>query len=319
MAAAGSSLPRLLLITAALCAPFAAASDAIVDNLSYNPIGRPTSEAVAAWEVFGDASVHPDFLRLTADEQHKRGVVVVREPANHLDGEWSIDVTVRITGNGVSLAGDGLALWYTQAPQAVGDLMGASARFMGVGIFVDTYVNSPDTSHPHPYVSIVVNDGTEVAAHDMAGFHTSMHAPAGCSVDVRQIGQYTPKYTTFRMLYAARTITLWHTSGVGPDAYTFKNEGEWTRCTSVNNIDLPHGYHFGASATTGEVSDNHDIFRFLVRQGGSLTWGHGAPPAAVKAPEFVPAPPVAQQGQQNAGGVPPTPERELARPIWLIW
>lgn len=37
------------------------------------------------------------------------------------------------------------------------------------------------------------------------------------------------------------------------------NKGEWKECFTVKGVRLPTGYHFGASAATGDLSDNHDI------------------------------------------------------------
>lgn len=37
------------------------------------------------------------------------------------------------------------------------------------------------------------------------------------------------------------------------------NLGVWKLCFSVPGITLPTGYFFGASAATGDLSDNHDI------------------------------------------------------------
>lgn len=33
----------------------------------------------------------------------------------------------------------------------------------------------------------------------------------------------------------------------------------WKECFKVENVLLPTGYYFGASATTGDLSDIHDI------------------------------------------------------------
>uniref|UniRef100_A0A1B0BP19 L-type lectin-like domain-containing protein n=1 Tax=Glossina palpalis gambiensis TaxID=67801 RepID=A0A1B0BP19_9MUSC len=40
------------------------------------------------------------------------------------------------------------------------------------------------------------------------------------------------------------------------------NRGEWKNCFVVNNVELSTGYFFGQSATTDDLSDNHDIFSF---------------------------------------------------------
>lgn len=37
------------------------------------------------------------------------------------------------------------------------------------------------------------------------------------------------------------------------------NKAAWKECFSVKGIKLPTGYYFGISATTGDLSDNHDI------------------------------------------------------------
>lgn len=41
-----------------------------------------------------------------------------------------------------------------------------------------------------------------------------------------------------------------------------ENEHEWKDCFKLENVKLPTGYYFGASATTGDLSDNHDIIAF---------------------------------------------------------
>ena len=237
------------------------------DAVSFLPIGKSREDVLASWDVFGDAEVHGDMVRVTPDQQHKRGVFVGRHAAHELADEWSVDATLRLHGNGVSLAGDGLALWYTQRPQRLGSLLGGEPTFVGLGIFVDTYINSPDTKHQHPYLSAVINDGTEIAAHDMAGFHTSLHAPAGCYFDVRQIGQHVHKFSTVRLSYAHRTLTIWTTIARSSDGHMFKPQNEWTHCATVSEIDLPRGYYFGASAATGEVTDTHDVAQVIVRNG----------------------------------------------------
>lgn len=33
----------------------------------------------------------------------------------------------------------------------------------------------------------------------------------------------------------------------------------WKECLSVKGVLLPTGYYFGVSATTGDLSDNHDL------------------------------------------------------------
>lgn len=37
------------------------------------------------------------------------------------------------------------------------------------------------------------------------------------------------------------------------------NKAAWKECFRVERVRLPTGYYFGISATTGDLSDNHDI------------------------------------------------------------
>lgn len=40
--------------------------------------------------------------------------------------------------------------------------------------------------------------------------------------------------------------------------------GEWEDCFDVDNLVLPAGYFFGASASTGDLADNHDILSIKI-------------------------------------------------------
>ena len=63
---------------------------------------------------------------------------------------------------------------------------------------------------------------------------------------------------------AARRLTARHVSAAGPMEYAAKGEHEWTACFEVNGVDLPPGYFVGLSASTGDLSDNHDLLSLLV-------------------------------------------------------
>lgn len=39
-----------------------------------------------------------------------------------------------------------------------------------------------------------------------------------------------------------------------------ENKQTWKECLKVEGVELPTGYFFGASATTGDLSDNHLIY-----------------------------------------------------------
>lgn len=37
------------------------------------------------------------------------------------------------------------------------------------------------------------------------------------------------------------------------------NKAAWAECFQVKGVKLPTGYYFGVSATTGDLSDKHDV------------------------------------------------------------
>lgn len=38
-----------------------------------------------------------------------------------------------------------------------------------------------------------------------------------------------------------------------------ENKAAWKECFRVEGVKLPTGYHIGVTATTGDLSDNHDV------------------------------------------------------------
>jgi len=46
--------------------------------------------------------------------------------------------------------------------------------------------------------------------------------------------------------------------------YTSVPHGEWEECFVVRRVKLGRGYHFGLSAATGDLADNHDIYALRV-------------------------------------------------------
>lgn len=203
--------PRALLAAALLAGRAAGGGSGLYEDVSYDPARMASpSEAMARWEAGGDAQPQGDCLRLTPDEPHKRGTVSARHAALDLGSAWTADVTLRIHGHAVSLSGDGLGVWYTSQPVRPGPLMGGPERYTGLGLFLDTYVNSPDAeAHVHPYLAAAVNDGSELAAHDSVGLHTSLHAPAGCSIGkARQPNPHESRAVTLRVSYSERTLRV---------------------------------------------------------------------------------------------------------------
>lgn len=45
-----------------------------------------------------------------------------------------------------------------------------------------------------------------------------------------------------------------------------EDKNEWKNCIDIAGVQLPTGYFFGASAGTGDLSDNHDIISMKLFQ-----------------------------------------------------
>lgn len=91
-----------------------------------------------------------------------------------------------------------------------------------------------------------MNNGTWSYDHDRDGTHTQL---AGCEVRFRNVD-----YETY--------ISIRYENDVLSVSTDLENRNEWKNCFVVNNVELPTGYYFGLSATTGDLSDNHDIHSF---------------------------------------------------------
>jgi Legume-like lectin family len=66
------------------------------------------------WEIGGDAAFVGHALRLTPDRQSRAGFLFAKKPLATIGHEWVLDMEFRIYGQGVSLFGDGMALWMTK-------------------------------------------------------------------------------------------------------------------------------------------------------------------------------------------------------------
>lgn len=89
----------------------------------------------------------------------------------------------------------------------------------------------------------MVNNGSLTYDHDRDGTHTQL---AGCEARFRNV-EFD---TLVKIRYENDVLS----------AFTdLENKNEWKECFSADGVELPTGYYFGASATTGDLSDNHLI------------------------------------------------------------
>lgn len=90
------------------------------------------------WRSAGHAVVNNNFARLTPDRQSKKGALWSRKALGV--PEFSGILKFRISGQGKTFFGDGLALWIVQQSfYEVGELHGFKENFQGIGIIFDTF------------------------------------------------------------------------------------------------------------------------------------------------------------------------------------
>ncbi|XP_061888242.1 lectin, mannose-binding 2-like a isoform X1 [Entelurus aequoreus] len=213
------------------------------------------------WELMGDAMITTEQVRLTPDMQSRQGAVWSRLPC-HLN-DWEMQVHFKIHGKGKkNLNGDGLAIWYTKERMQKGPVFGNKDNFTGLGVFVDTYPNeekqleaqkkryTPRTQRIFPFVLAMVGNGTISYDHERDGRPTEL---GGCNAMVRNL-----KHDAFLFIrYVRRRLTV---------MIDIDGQHEWRDCLDIPGVRLPKGFYFGASAITGDLSDNHDIVSLKLYQ-----------------------------------------------------
>ncbi|XP_069028234.1 lectin, mannose-binding 2-like a [Embiotoca jacksoni] len=213
------------------------------------------------WELMGDAMVTTEQVRLTPDMQSRQGAVWSRIPCHLKD--WEMQVHFKIHGQGKkNLNGDGMAIWYTKERMQKGPVFGNMDNFTGLGIFVDTYPNeekhmeaqkkryAPRTQRIFPFVLAMVGNGSIGYDHERDGRSTEL---GGCNAMVRNL-----QHDTFLFIrYVRRRLTV---------MIDIDGQHEWRDCLDLPGVRLPQGFYFGASAVTGDLSDNHDVISLKLYQ-----------------------------------------------------
>ncbi|XP_073509788.1 VIP36-like protein isoform X3 [Phyllobates terribilis] len=213
----------------------------------YQGVGSSSS---SLWDIMGSVLVTPQYVRLTPDSQSKQGAVWNRMPCYLRD--WELQVYFKVHGQGKkNLNGDGFAVWFTKDRMQEGSVFGSKDKFVGLGVFVDTYPNE-EKQHERifPYVSAMVSNGSLSYDHSRDGRPTEL---GGCTAMVRNLN-----HDTFLVMrYVKRRLTI---------MIDIDGKQEWRDCLDVPGVRLPRGYYFGASAATGDLTDNHDIISMKVYQ-----------------------------------------------------
>ena len=216
-------------------------------------------QTIPNWEFFGSTIVTSNYIRLTQDAQSRQGGIWNIVP--YKSKYWEIEVTFRAHGLGSELYGDGLALWYVKEPPRGGPIFGNRDYFTGLTVVFDTYANQNGVhSHGHPYISVMVNNGSQHYDHESDGVHSEL---AGCECKFRGLE------------HGARALVQYLNDELIIKTDT-ENSGIWRDCVHSKGVYLPSHYYFGITAATGDLSDNHDILSIKMRQLSSTIYDHQA-------------------------------------------
>uniref|UniRef100_A0A7S3PPA0 L-type lectin-like domain-containing protein n=1 Tax=Aplanochytrium stocchinoi TaxID=215587 RepID=A0A7S3PPA0_9STRA len=215
------------------------------------------------WKAGGSTTIKENFVRLTPDRQSKQGWIFNDDPIEF--EEFSLMLRFRISGQGKSLYGDGMGFWVQQKPEdrfEGGPLLGSTDKFYGFGILFDTFRNV-ESGHIHKDISLVQSDGKVI----------DLSSPRkGCSAKYR----YWEGTDSFSAdMHSRAKITL--RNNIISVMVDKKANGHWDKCFTANLETDSGAYpplnagwiegkhvHFGMSASTGALADNHDVLELLV-------------------------------------------------------
>eukprot|EP00090_Calanus_glacialis_P044652 TRINITY_DN7993_c0_g1_i4.p1 TRINITY_DN7993_c0_g1~~TRINITY_DN7993_c0_g1_i4.p1 ORF type:complete len:329 (-),score=69.60 TRINITY_DN7993_c0_g1_i4:243-1229(-) len=197
---------------------------------------------VPNWDFQGSTMVTSNYIRLTPDQRSKQGALWNKIPCTVRN--WEVQISFKVTGSTKELFGDGFAFWYTKERMENGPVFGSKDLFSGLTIIGDTYSNhNAHNNHQHPYLSAMVNNGSVSYDHERDGKGTML---GGCEVKFRNMQHET----WIAIRYENDKLTISH---------DLHNKRAWAPCFSMEGVKLPTGYYFGMSATTGDLSDAHDV------------------------------------------------------------
>ncbi|XP_063701654.1 protein ERGIC-53 [Culicoides brevitarsis] len=202
--------------------------------------------SVPFWTYGGNAIASGEMVRLAPSLKSQKGAIWTKTRTEF--EWWEVDIVFRISGRG-RIGADGMAFWYTtEQGDYHGNSFGSSDTWNGLGVIFDSFDN--DNGHNNPYISAVVNDGTQTFDHQNDG---KAQLLSGCLKDFRN----KPFPTRARIEYYQNVLTVMFNNGMT------QNEQDYEMCLRVENVHLPKFGYFGLSAATGGLADDHDVYHFL--------------------------------------------------------
>ena len=200
---------------------------------------------VPFWTYDGNAIASEEMVRITPSLRSKKGSVWTKSKTNF--EWWEVEFVFRVNGRG-RLGADGLAFWFTDEHMPEGPVFGSADNWKGLALFFDSFDN--DNKGNNPYIMAMINDGSKSYDHQSDGINQQI---AGCLRDFRN----KPFPTRAKIEYYKNVLTIMFHSG------NTNNDEEYELCLRTENIFLPQFGHFGVSAATGGLADDHDVLKFL--------------------------------------------------------
>ncbi|KAI8622381.1 legume-like lectin [Chytriomyces sp. MP71] len=190
----------------------------------------------------GDTIASNENIRLTPSLPMHSGAIWSDEANKH--AEWQMHFSFRASGRGYA-GGEGLALWYAKEKDVKGPVMGNKDKWQGLGIIFST--SSRVENRYSPLIYSIMNDGSK----ELAGRVDYQQFVSGnCLRDYRN----TPHPVWVRVTYKKRQLRV--------DVDLYKDGYQFVECFRAKDIDLPTGYYFGVSASTGQHvmgENDHDV------------------------------------------------------------
>lgn len=207
-------------------------------------------EGVPHWDIGGDAVVVSDrFVRLTPPDTSRSGFAWNTVPNEYEN--WEVRLTFIIRRNPRPGA-DGIAFWYTAETHREEQdfFFGQKMDFKGIGVVFDTYDN--DEYRDQPSVMILKNLNREKSSwnqnedmrNELSKICKFNHRPNVGNEPNEMILRYHNKQLSLRVRSVPRQLDV--------------------DCGSLE-VELPTGYFFGITASTGGMFDTHDVLNFQMR------------------------------------------------------
>lgn len=187
--------------------------------------------------------------------------------------DWTLELKFRISGQGQTLYGDGMALWVSPTPYSVfskgGSAFGVPETIEGFGILFDTYKNV-EIGNRHKDIMLINGDGEKpMQMHNVL--------PTGCKSKYRywekrddfNIGRHSIAVIDYKGSEKLLKVRIdAKANGNMMDCFEFKFTDEGAaRLADMSKM------HIALSSSTGQLADNHDVLSVQLRNYGDESAG----------------------------------------------